>query len=764
MHIWRELLAREGVFLLLLAMIGAGPAAFLSERFDGAARIALAPALGFCLGTAVATTVLQFVPAEHMYGVILGLAIASTALAAWRLWRARSRLRAEASARPIIRDAVQLLIVVLVVAGPLSYTFHEHYTVGPGVYYYADVTSYVSEQDGQLTRSTGDAAAQWVRYARTGARYSDLNQYNWGFRASFNQNLDFGPLASNVDALLGLGSTETYSPFLIAILLAGALGAFAAVRYLTESATPAAVLAGGLFGGAFFLELYYDSYAAAICGLGLVLPLGVLGIEAFRGWRIRDSVLVGLALSAFLTVYPLFVPMLVVTLVICGAAIALYRRRHEQELRALARRAAVRLAVIAGVALAFEPAADVRDIHYAIGILKNTIPLPRVGYHLPLSVLPGWLLQTREFWDMPPLGSADAKQLLLGALLPLAFIAVIVYGIRRYRPTLVLVVLAAVCAIVAEYSFASRQSCTYCAERNLLPIAPVGVALLALGVYALYEASGRRGRWLGMAAALVVVLAVGERARVELKRFADLSYFLDSGNRQVLSKLPRDANSVYIEGYNESLDAQPEEALVYSLADERLRDRVSIALRASDVYNGPGTLVFNLALPPGPELRPDYDYVLTRFAGVQTDRRLVSRAGGFALEKRTAALDVTPLSGFAVPLERIDSSGIPWVQTPTVQFYVIGYTHAAKVWAKLTFEQREPVTVPAQRGVSVAHHSNQLTACVPATGTSPYRLATLSMREAALPGPGQTGTYPLPVPLEGVGLIAMRAVTGSCRP
>ncbi len=46
MPIWIELLSREAAYLALLVALGAGPARLLSERFDAAARLTLAPISG----------------------------------------------------------------------------------------------------------------------------------------------------------------------------------------------------------------------------------------------------------------------------------------------------------------------------------------------------------------------------------------------------------------------------------------------------------------------------------------------------------------------------------------------------------------------------------------------------------------------------------------------------------------------------------------------------------------------------------------------
>ena len=762
MHIWTELLLREGAFLALLLLLGSGPAAYLSDRFDAGARLALAPILGFCVGSSVTTTILQFAPANSTFFILGPLGLASASLAAWRVSRAADARSWRACLT--LMDLAQLALVCLVVAGPLTYSLHKRHTVGPAAYTYTDVDGYVAEQNGAMSTSTGDASSAWRRAQRSDFRFSDLTQYNWGFRADFDQNLDAVPLEANFSALLGLGATETFSPFLIVLLLTGALGVFAGVRYVTRSRTWAASLAGGLFGGPFFLELYYDTYQAAICGLALMMPLVVLAGEMLRTRRTADLILCALVLSGFLTVYPLFVPLVVAALAIVLAGLAIRRRRAGGSLRSYVRPIGIRLLGLGLLAAALEPVAFVRDVHYARAIINNTIPLPRVGYALPLDVLPGWLLQTREFWNMQALGAGGFKQLVLGALIPLCFVGLIVFALWRYRSALVLVVLAGACALVAEYTFASRNACTYCAARNLLPLAPIGAVLIGLGVSALLISGSRTRVVFAVLGAALVTVAVAQRARVELERFVNSSYFLDSANRAMLSKLPRTTGLLQLEGYDASFQAQAEEALTYFLATEQHTGKVSL-VTATNEYQGLAYLTFGNKFVPAVTFSPNYGYVLTRFGGVRTERSVIARSGGTALEERARPLDVTPIEGLAVPLARLDPSGIPWVQPhSSLVLYVTGIADAAQVWASLTFRLSEPVTVPPQPGVRTLLRGKVLTACVPATGSSPLRIAMLRLSAQPVPGPVPEGLFPPPVPLEGIALTGMRAVAGACSP
>jgi hypothetical protein len=759
MHIWTDLLAREGALLAILMALGSGPAAFLSDRFDASGRIALAPALGFCLGVCVTTTMLEFVPAGRSYWILIPVALVSLASAAWQTASSPNSGNRLVSVAP--RDLLQVAVVCIVVAGPLTYTLHEHHSVGPAAYYFTDVDNFVAEQDGAQTASIETARAAWTRHVKTGQRFGDLTQYQWAFLAHFDANLDAAPLNANVNALLGLGATETFSSFLIVLLLMGALAAFAAVRYATQSRTWIAVLAGTLISGSMALELWFDSFQAAITGLGLVMPFVIVGSETLRSRRVVNVMLLALVGGALLSVYSLFIPMLAVTAVLVLGWRAYAIRRAKGRLRPLVKPIAVRVAALILLAVALNPVGFTRDIHYYGAILHNQVPLPRVSYHLPLEVIPGWLLQTREFWNLTSLGTGNARQLLLGALIPIVFLGFIVLGVRRHRPALALVALAGACAATAEYAYVSREACTYCAERDLLPLGPIFAVLLALGLWMVLQLPGRRMRLIGAIGVALVVVSVGQRARVELRRFSDGSYFLDSANRSVLAHLPRHARAVQLEGYGEAVNAQAEQPLVYHLADERLPGRVSISL-GSNLYNGTEYLNFSAIESPGPAFHSDYDYVLTRLAGIDTDRRLIARSGGIALEERTQPLDVMTYSGIEVPFARLDSSGAAWVQPGLpLQLYVIGPS-SDRAWARLTFRTQEPVSIPPPTNARMRQRGSTVIVCVPAIGSPPVRDASLQLLSPPVSGPVPSEEFPPEVPSEGIELTSMRAVTGRC--
>ena len=761
MPVWIDVVAREGAFLLVLALLGSGPAAYLPARFDSGSRIALAPLLGYCVGSALATTSLEFFAVDSVPWLLVPVALASAAFAAWRAslaadprsWLGHLRLG----------DVAQVLAICAAVAAPLTYTLAERGSVGPVSYEYTDVDSYVAQESGARTTSTDDAADAWQRALDDGRRFRSLTQYNWAFRADFDQQLDASPLKANVNALLGLGATDTFSPFLIVLLLGGALAAFASIRAFTGTHSWYAALGGALFGGPLFLELYYDSYQAAISGLALILPLAVLAGEALTRRRKADVLLCALVLSGFLTTYPLFTPLIILTVAIVLGWLGVRAKRKGVSLAPAARAIGLRLVVIGLLAVAFGPVAFARDLTYAKLTLEGTVPLPRVAWTLPFEVIPGWLFQTREFWFMPPLDVGGWKQIVLGAVIPACLAGVVALAVVRNRRAGVLLVLAGMCALAAWYSFATQDACSYCAQRNLLPIAPVIAALVALGLHTLHQAGGPFSRVIAVVGAVLVVLVVGQRARIELIRFMDGAYFLDSANREVLDRLPADDAPVQLEGYGASLKAQAEQGLTYFLVDERARGRTSISLGANE-FSGLGYLTFNNVLPPGPEFRSDYRYVLTRFGGVRSDRRTIARSGPIALQQRGAGLDVTPIAGLVVSFARVDGSGMPWVRADApLLLWLTGGDPSAPASVRLELRTDTPATVPPQPGVRARQRGKTLAVCLPTRREGPVRVGSLRVSFTPVPAPRPEGKFPPPTAPQGVALIGMRGVPGDCQ-
>ncbi len=780
MHIWTDIVIRQFALLAILLALGSGPAAYLGRRFDAPARLALAPVLGLCLGTCVFTTLIWFTAARHTYWLVPLLAALSLALAVRRCVMAAAREQAAGRAGRYARflrrlrpsDALALIAVCVIVAAPLDYTLHERHSVGPIGFAVWDSVDYTAEPDGMEQQSIRQASGHYSEaeihgFVNGGAAHPShaVNQKAnfvrlfWSFYASGDQNLDAAPLSANVNAFLGLGATETQGLFLIVFLIVGALGAFAATRYATRRPRWLAPLAGALFAGPFFMQLIADGSQAAVCGLALVLPIVAVGIDALRERSIAGLALLALIGSGLLALYPLFAPTVVLASAVILLSLALrdwYRGRFDRRtaLRTLA-------GVIAVIALAaiFDLVAFTRDLRYWHDVLKGayfSAGLP--VYHLPISVLPGWLLQTREFYGLTDLGYTSAHEMLIGVVIPLIFVVAMLVGLFRRRALLVLAPFALVCAALAAY-VSLAQDCSYCTDRNLLPLAPLGIALLVLGIGTMAVA---RSGWLRLVAIGIAVLAlvsVASRTRQERLRFADGAYFLDGANRALLSHLPPHAQTVDVEGFGQNLGKAPGELpLVYYMVSEVNGGRVSLP---SEFVDFQGLAYLGEANPANPQFSPYYRYVLTRFGGVANGRRLIARTGSLALQERSQPLDATLVSGVVVPPVRRDPQGRPWVSGP-LHMLVVGEAPRT-AWVRLRFAADVPVTITPQRGVTTRLRDGTLTACVRATGAAPTRKATFGVGFQPVPGGAPTEPFAVPDPPQGVQLLEMRAVT-RCSP
>jgi len=697
----------------------------------------------------------------HIWADIITRELAVLALVSLgvALMRALATLRADSGGgrpwysrvlrRLPLRDMIGLAVVCVVVATPMSYTLHERHSVGPTGYAVWDPVGYLSETDGMVQQSI----RQTQRPQPANANFTRLV---WSSYAAGVQNLDAVPLSANVNELLGLHATDTHTLFLIVFLMSGALGAFAAVRYALPKPSWAAPFAGILFAGPFFLQLMADGSQAATCGLALLLPLAAVGADAVRSQRFASLVLVALLASGLMALYPVFVPGVTVAAAVCLLVLAAMAWWRGQLTRRVLAWASVRIGIVVALSAVFNLVSFTRDVRYWRGLVNNTYFIAGFPqYHLPYSVLPGWLLQTREFYSLTELGSAPPKEILLGVVLPGILIAVIIFGLRRRQAGLILLPLFLICLLLAENTSAVHN-CSYCTDRTLLPIAPLSIGLLALGVGALATAQERWMRWAGIVVALVALVAVGQRTRQERLRFADGAYFLDAGDRSLVAHLPVHPGPVEIEAYGEDpLHAPGELPLIYLLVSERNREQASVPSEYTDYsslayFGGPNHA--------NPQLNPGYRYVLTRLGSVQTGRRVIARTGSLALEERTSALDGTVVTGLALPSVRLDAQGLAWVVGPLHLLAIGG--GPGPVWISLRLRTIVPVTVPSQPGVKTRSTAGGiLTACVRATGSAPVRRGTIQIGAALLPGLVPSEPFALSEPAQGIQLVAMRAVT-----
>ena len=765
MNVWVDLISRELLLLVLLGATGLGPATYLPERFDRVTRLAMAPALGLCVCVCVTVTLVYALPVHDTDWVLIVLAVASLALARWRTSRSYDAryggefepTRRSAPVRrwqDVARDAMQVALVVTVVLVAFDYPLVLRHTVGPdGGYEIADTAGYVSE--------TNSVAQYSIRHAeRLAAPFTDLAAGFWAGYAHNNQQLDLATLEASVNELTGLGSTDTQSPFLIAIVLVGALGAMAAVRGVVGRPTWAAPLAGALFAGPLFAELFMDGSQGALVGSALLAPAVVLGYECLRRRSWSNLALFALVTAGLQTVYPLFLPAVVLGALAALAALVIQRSRRGRPSRREAGRTAAQLAAVIVLAALFTPVAFDRNLHYWIGLLNGSFSLSGLPqYVLPFNVMPGWVLQTREFYGLVDLHNATLGQFALGALVPLVFVAVIVLGLIRHRIATAMLAVAAGAALLAYYTWSSRN-CSYCVQRNSIPIAVLAIPALGIGIATLATMWGRVGLAASLAIAALAVVTIGHEGVVERQRLEQGSYLLDSQDRDALAALPAGAGPVELEGFGQGPLPPMELPLVYNLVDERTHGALSVPTATDD---GRGLLYLGGAQPLGPSFRPDYTYVLTRLGGIATRRAVVARAGPVALERRTPGMDVTITGGVEAPAERFDASGSAWVGSNPLRFLAVGGPTSTPAWISLVLRAEVPVKVaPGGDVAGVRMRGGLLRICLRAPAAPVARGAAVKLvftPPAPLPPPEP---YAAPAPAHAVRLVSMTASAKSC--
>jgi hypothetical protein len=745
MQIWLELISRELLFAALLLALGSGPAAFLPPRWGNTVRFALAPVFGLCVGAGLTDTLVYAFPAHQTSWVVVAVALLSLVLAVWRGLKLH---------RPSLTSVGQVAVIVVVVLGAFSYPLAARHTVGPaGGYEVGDAAGYMSETNGEQRTSIQQAAGVQPPFA-------DLSLGYWVQYANSYQQLDVSALEANVNPLLGLGSTETYTPFLIAVILAGALGAFATVRRAGGAITWPAVLAGCLFAGPVFTELFMDGSQAALAGCALLAPLVLVGWEALRLRETATLVLFALLAAGLQTVYPLFVPCIVIGAL--ATVIVVVGRRLTRGIPA-GRELAVAFAQLAGVltlAAAFTPLAFSRNIRYWTSVLgghQAYFGLP--VYDLPFNVLPGWVLGTREFYGLVALQGATLGIFFMAAVVPALIAGVIAIGGLRNRLTQIMFVIAAGAALLAYYT-ASRYQCGYCVQRNLIPLAALAVPAVALGIVALAALGSRPGTVVAVLVALGVTLAVGHESVIVHQRLENGSYLLEPQVRETVSALPSKPGPVELEGFTETVLPPIEEPDVYDLLDEKTHENVSQPTATDD-----GSALFYLGgqQPLGPSFRANYQYVLTRLAGIATQRRVVARHGPIVLERRTHGLDVTITGGVLVAPARMDPTGTAWLRGGPLEFLVVGGNPGSNAWISLVFRRTVPVHVRTGRGLfSVRRRGGQVDVCVKASGAPPVREASVLLDFTPQPPPAPTEPHEVPLPSRGVSLVSMSVSSMRC--
>jgi hypothetical protein len=301
-------------------------------------------------------------------------------------------------------------------------------------------------------------------------------------------------------------------------------------------------------------------------------------------------------------------------------------------------------------------------------------------------------------------------------------------ALHRYRAALLVFSVIPIALGLGTYQVV-RNSCGYCEDRSLLPIAPALVYLVALGIGLVGFNLGRIARGIAIGASGLLALLAGLSAGRSYQRFSTDAYFLPiEPIRTVLAAAPDHQAAVLVEGFGEGLNAPAEEAFVYEIAAEQTGGRVSIEADKDD--RGGLNYLGTSPLEP-PIFRSGYKYVLTLLPGIETKRRVIARAPGVALEQRASGLDVSLDYGAEVPnVPNGASTGVAWVYGP-LQFVVTGQ-RGSPSFVTVIFALTSPSSVvSAQKGVTIKRQGTRFVTCLPTSSAGPTRVADITLAYAS---------------------------------
>jgi hypothetical protein len=715
-----DLLVREVAMLVMLGALGSGFASVLRPDPAWGSRLALAPVFGLAVATFVTTTTLALFPiGTGAWAVVVPLAVASVVVAVVRLRPLRPRLT-----RGLAVQVGALVALALVVSSAFNVPLAERDTLGPIAYRAYDAPGY-GVQSYEYSKNTIGDLEPFAKFDHG----PDLTKRYAAYQVALNQQIGFDTVGSTANVVFGFRHMSTQSAFVIALLVVGAFGAFAAVRSFTDRRVfwPA-LLSGALFAGPFFFQLFMDGSQAAIAGLALLAPVCLGGYRALRTRSLLDVVLFGVLAAGLQTTYPYFVPPVAGAAVIVLVVWLIRALRRGDAARWRWGRIGVLLGLVIVVALALSPIATARTVTYWHDLLKTNFAisasLPK--FNLPFLDLFSYLFQTREFYFLPNALHSGLGQFGAGILAPLGLLGVVGVGLWRYRWALVLLPVVVLSGLLGAY-YMNRYDCSYCLQRSLLPIAPLALVAVGIGLVALWTWGPVWLRGLAVGAGLATLLVVGHLSTVEARRIVDGA----SVNSHYLTDLlPAVRNArggpIYFEAPGQTYFAPLDEPVIYHTVNEVSPEQMALSTEADD-YSG---LAFLGGVhPTGREFTPAYRWIVTRVPSVRNgDRTVVTRKGPFALERRTGPFDIAVINGVTVADPRDDPNGDAWVTGPMT--YWVTSSVPRPVWARLTYAgpaARQATLAAPPNGRVIGRTAGSVTFCVPVTTTAPLRRLTVNV-------------------------------------
>jgi hypothetical protein len=723
------ILVREGVLLAVLLALGLGPAAYLPRSWGTAARIALAPAFGLAVGSAVLTTTAFFVPLRHsLWFAVLPLAAGSTFIAI-----RRRRLFAPGDLRR--RELGALVLVAVWGIGVFSLPMLARQSYGPMGYGIFDAPGYGASIFG-YARNTNDKPLgvsptnfHDARYDRTawGEPWDLTTRYAWGFVFQHNGATTI-PAAFTIP--FGWPAWTLVTPFMAVLSTVVGFGVFAAGMWFFERRAAAACLCAVLALGPVLFQIHVDGSLGLLAGLALFPAIMMCALWISRGGAVAGSISLGVLLAGLQAAYPELLPIAALTIV----ATCLTARGPTGRLRILGRRGVGLPLLTAGVlSVILSPRTIPWTVDYLFDLIARDLFSLKgllVYYNMRPRYLLGWLFQTRDFYTFAFNNPQGTAQLWWGVVAPSAGLVLAGIAIHRRRQLVPFALLIAAAVVQALAGW--RSDCQYCVQRSLIVVALTLPLLLIGGWLAVGE-----HRWRRVATAGVVgILLLGAASTLvgSERRAIDAAYLPSTDLRRMLphaAAIPRDGAPLLVEGFN----AVP----IWSWADlpttyMALREtgrRLSIVA----TWNEYGGFSYARTRPFGHStFTSDYGWVLTRFGALDSGRATIAGSGPLALQRRAEPFDVSPVLGVAADVD--DRHGIPWLAPPGKNFGLEQGPLTALVSGPPTDAAWVEVVLQAPPGTSIAgppgtktglRSSGELGSCIPVPPEGPVRIVTLTV-------------------------------------
>ena len=640
-------------YLVIFIALGLGPACVLAR--GSTPRFVLAPMLGLALAASVLTTAsVALTMRTAAWVVLIPLALLSLSLAFWRL-RRRRKIEAAEVAIPTF-----LVVVALLLASAPAFA---RGTVGPfglGVY---DALGYVQTdfwlQGHALRDEPPPDAGRW-----------DLSLAYGHALTQDETRIGVSVVDAAVASVLRVRPDETVFAFLAALFALLPATIWVVAREL--GAGRAAAAFGACFGlSPAVFTLVADSALANLCALVLAAPALVLALRGLERGETLELLLAAVLLCGVISVYPEFIPPLAAA---AGLGGAVYAARWAVPIRsrARARTFLIGFAVIAaGVAL-IAPLSDYRALSYLSRIggadsgLFSGLP-PRF---LTLENAGAWAFGVLHLYQLQRFDLLSGWKTAIAVALPLALAVLVAAGALRSRAAVALVLAPIVVSIglgLLAYRRYQGGHCEYCLWKSLTFILPFLGVGLALGVDAVWR-SNRWPRFMGVATRVAVTAlalgAVGVLARSDVKVARAIEHTpavalmslreLDDAH----VPLPEQAQ-LLVEG------AEASDAPKWTVPETYYAARGIDGARPSLPLIRDDALYLGVGVPKSPRqfYAPTYDYVLSAFPGLRSNRTLLASRGNYALFQR-AATDVAIVGASSALDPAEGKEAIPWLLGP----------------------------------------------------------------------------------------------------